>query len=50
MGSNRLSLDYTRERFTLDEGLNRAVNEVFIRMYNDGLIYRGIESLTGYSK
>ncbi|HHX80009.1 MAG TPA: valine--tRNA ligase [Acholeplasmataceae bacterium] len=36
-----LSLDYTRERFTLDEGLNRAVNEVFIRMYNDGLIYRG---------
>jgi len=36
-----LSLDYTRERFTLDEGLNQAVNEVFIRMYNDGIIYRG---------
>ncbi|MDD4077541.1 MAG: valine--tRNA ligase [Bacilli bacterium] len=36
-----LSLDYSRERFTLDEGLNRAVNEVFIRMYNEGLIYRG---------
>lgn len=36
-----LSLDYTRERFTLDEGLNKAVNEVFIRMYNEGLIYRG---------
>lgn len=36
-----LSLDYTRERFTLDEGLNCAVNEVFIRMYNEGLIYRG---------
>lgn len=36
-----LSLDYTRERFTLDEGLSRAVNEVFIRMYNEGLIYRG---------
>lgn len=36
-----LSLDYTRERFTLDEGLNRAVNEVFIQLYNEGLIYRG---------
>ena len=36
-----LSLDYTRERFTLDEGLNEAVNEVFVRMYEDGLIYRG---------
>ncbi|HOE15383.1 MAG TPA: valine--tRNA ligase [Candidatus Paceibacterota bacterium] len=36
-----LSLDYTRERFTLDEGLNQAVNEVFIRMYKDGIIYRG---------
>lgn len=36
-----LSLDYTRERFTLDEGLNRAVNEVFVKMYNEGLIYRG---------
>lgn len=36
-----LSLDYTRERFTLDEGLNQAVNEVFVRMYHDGIIYRG---------
>ena len=36
-----ISVDYTRERFTLDEGLNQAVNEVFVRMYNDGLIYRG---------
>ena len=36
-----LSLDYTRERFTLDEGLNKAVNKVFIKMYEDGLIYRG---------
>ncbi|WP_008826318.1 valine--tRNA ligase [Haloplasma contractile] len=35
------SLDYSRERFTLDEGLNDAVNEVFIRLYNKGLIYRG---------
>ena len=36
-----ISVDYTKERFTLDEGLNRAVNEVFIRLYNKGLIYRG---------
>lgn len=36
-----VSLDYTKERFTLDEGLNRAVNEVFIKLYNEGLIYRG---------
>jgi valyl-tRNA synthetase len=36
-----LSLDYTRERFTLDEGLNQAVNEVFVKMYREGLIYRG---------
>ena len=36
-----LSLDYSRERFTLDAGLNKAVNEVFVRMYNEGLIYRG---------
>ena len=36
-----LSVDYTKERFTLDEGLNEAVNEVFIRLYNEGLIYRG---------
>lgn len=36
-----LSLDYTRERFTLDSGLNEAVNKVFVKMYNEGLIYRG---------
>ena len=36
-----LSLDYTRERFTLDEGLNQAVNKVFVDLYNDGLIYQG---------
>lgn len=36
-----LSLDYTRERFTLDEGLNRAVNKVFVKLYNEGLIYQG---------
>ena len=36
-----LSLDYTRERFTLDEGLNHAVRKVFVDLYNKGLIYRG---------
>ena len=36
-----LSLDYTKERFTLDEGLNKAVNKVFIKLYEEGLIYRG---------
>ncbi len=36
-----LSLDYTRERFTLDEKLNKAVNKVFVKMYEDGLIYQG---------
>jgi len=36
-----LSLDYTRERFTLDEGLSKAVREVFVRLYEKGLIYRG---------
>ncbi|MDD3382283.1 MAG: valine--tRNA ligase [Bacilli bacterium] len=36
-----LSLDYTRERFTLDQKLNEAVNEVFVRMYNENIIYRG---------
>src|SRR5690625_633805 len=36
-----ISLDYTKERFTLDEVLNEAVNKVFIDMFNDGLIYRG---------
>ena len=36
-----LSLDYSRERFTLDEGLNYAVRKVFVDLYNKGLIYRG---------
>ena len=36
-----ISVDYTKERFTLDEGLNKAVNKVFIDLYNKGLIYRG---------
>ncbi|MED2972946.1 valine--tRNA ligase [Fictibacillus sp. B-59209] len=36
-----LGLDYSRERFTLDEGLSDAVREVFVTLYNKGLIYRG---------
>ena len=36
-----LSVDYTRERFTLDEDLNKAVRKVFVDYYNKGLIYRG---------
>ena len=36
-----LSLDYYHERFTLDEGLSDAVKNVFITLYNEGLIYRG---------
>ena len=35
------SCDWSRERFTLDEGLSRAVREVFVRLYEEGLIYRG---------
>jgi valyl-tRNA synthetase len=35
------SLDYSRERFTLDEGLSQAVREVFVSLYEQGLIYRG---------
>ncbi len=35
------SCDWERERFTLDEGCSEAVREVFIRLYNEGLIYRG---------
>ncbi len=35
------SVDWSRERFTLDQGLSRAVREVFVRMYSDGIIYRG---------
>jgi valyl-tRNA synthetase len=36
-----VSCDWTRERFTLDDGLSRAVREVFVTLYEDGLIYRG---------
>jgi len=38
MGS---SVDWARERFTMDEGLSRAVIEAFVRLYDEGLIYRG---------
>ncbi|UCC55907.1 MAG: valine--tRNA ligase [Gammaproteobacteria bacterium] len=38
MGS---SVDWSRERFTMDKGLSRAVRETFVRLYEDGLIYRG---------
>ncbi|MBL4869143.1 MAG: class I tRNA ligase family protein, partial [Pseudomonadales bacterium] len=38
MGS---SLDWSRERFTMDEGLSNAVKEVFVRLHDEGLIYRG---------
>ena len=36
-----LMLDYTKERFTLDEGMNKAVNHVFKTLYDKGLIYKG---------
>jgi len=36
-----LSLDYDKERFTLDDGLSKAVRKVFVDLYNEGLIYRG---------
>ncbi len=36
-----LGLDFSRERFTLDEGLSKAVREVFVSLYKKGLIYRG---------
>ncbi|MCP5876704.1 class I tRNA ligase family protein, partial [Klebsiella pneumoniae] len=35
------SVDWSRERFTMDEGLSNAVKEVFVRLHEDGLIYRG---------
>ena len=40
-GALGLSVDYNKERFTLDEGLNKAVTSVFVDYYNKGLIYRG---------
>ncbi|KEO82702.1 valine--tRNA ligase [Tumebacillus flagellatus] len=36
-----ISVDYSRERFTLDEGLSKAVRTVFVKLYEKGLIYRG---------
>ena len=36
-----LSVDYTKERFTMDEGMSLAVRKVFVDLYNKGLIYRG---------
>ena len=36
-----IALDYSKERFTLDEGLQEAVKKVFVDFYNEGLIYRG---------
>ncbi len=41
------SLDWTRERFTMDEGCNKAVKHVFVSLYNKGLIYRG-ERITNW--
>src|SRR5260370_18298412 len=40
------SCDWSRERFTLDEGLSKAVREVFVRLYDETLIYRGARSIT----
>ena len=37
-----VSCDWTRERFTLDEGLSRAVRHVFVQLYDEGLIYRAL--------
>ena len=37
------SPDWSRERFTMDEGLSKSVTEVFVKLYRDGLIYRGKE-------
>ena len=42
-----IMVDYTRERFTLDEGCVKAVNKVFVQLYNEGLIYRG-ERIVNY--
>lgn len=43
-----LGLDYSRERFTLDEGLSEAVKEVFVKLYEKGLIYRGGEYIINW--
>lgn len=39
------SCDWSRERFTLDEGMSEAVNEAFVRLYEKGLIYRGLRTV-----
>ncbi|MEI9814004.1 MAG: valine--tRNA ligase [Acidobacteriota bacterium] len=41
MKRSGVSCDWSRERFTMDPGLSRAVREVFVRLYEEGLIYRG---------
>ena len=41
MRQEGLTVDWTRERFTLDEGLSRAVRRVFVDLYEQGLVYRG---------
>ncbi|WP_025755493.1 valine--tRNA ligase [Mycoplasmopsis cricetuli] len=40
-----LALDYSKERFTLDEKNNKAVNKIFIDLYKKGLIYRGVKAI-----
>lgn len=40
-----LALDFTNERFTLDKDSNDAVNKVFVKLYNDGLIYKGVKAI-----
>ncbi len=44
------SVDWTRERFTMDEGLSAAVREVFVRLFDEGLIYRGSYIINWCSK
>lgn len=45
-----ISVDYSRERFTLDKGLNEAVNKVFVDLYKKGIIYRGEYIINGDPK
>ena len=45
-----LALDYDKERFTMDEGLSIAVSTVFIKMYEDGLIYKGLRPINWDTK
>lgn len=42
-----ISCNWERARFTLDEGLSKAVEEAFLRLYNDGYIYKG-KRITNY--